>query len=127
MMDAAARKIALAARRVAALQVAAGAVVAAGFFVAQGPAGGAGAAYGAAAALLVTFLLGRGVARAAAAAGTDRGRSLRILYMGAAARFFLILGLFAAGLWLLQLPPLALVSGFAAGQAAYLLRARALR
>ncbi|RMD80543.1 MAG: ATP synthase subunit I [Gammaproteobacteria bacterium] len=127
--DTAARKIARAARRVAALQLAAGAVVAAGFFVVRGPEAALAAGYGAAVALLLTWLQGRDVSRAAEAArGVARegkGRSLRILYIGAAVRFFLALGLFAAGPWLLGLPPLGMVAAFAAAQLVYLLRARA--
>ena len=56
--------------------------------------------------------------------GADRGRvlsageSLRLLYRTAVERFLLVLLLFAVALGTLQLDPLALITGFIAGQLA---------
>ncbi|MDH3526953.1 MAG: ATP synthase subunit I [Gammaproteobacteria bacterium] len=44
------------------------------------------------------------------------GTSLRVLYRSALERFLLVLLLFALGLGVLQLEPLALLTGFIAGQ-----------
>jgi ATP synthase protein I len=59
--------------------------------------------------------------RAAAGRALSAGQSLRLLYRTALERFVLVMVLFALGLGVLELAPLALVSGFVAGQLALIL------
>ena len=72
----------------------------------------------------VTFLLGRRMVRAGFAAEKDTVTSMRILYVGAVQRFLLVLVLFAFGLAVLELQPLAMIVGFVLVQFAYLADAR---
>ena len=59
--------------------------------------------------------------RAEAGRALGAARSLRLLYRTALERFVLVVALLALGLGVLELAPLALVSGFVAGQLALIL------
>jgi len=72
------------------------------------------------AALNVVLLLWRRH-RADAGRALSAGQSLRLLYRTALERFAVVVVLFALGLGVLGLAPLALVSGFVAGQLALIL------
>jgi len=82
------------------------------------------ALYGGMISVIIAFLLGRGVARAAEAARQDPKKSMLILYVGAAQRFILVLLLFGAGLKGLNLAFLPMIAGFGGAQLAYLLSVR---
>ncbi len=99
-------------------------LVAAGFFVFKGQWEALSAVYGGLISVLVAFLLGRGVARAAGAAPQDHKRSLVMLYLGAAQRFVLVGVLFAAGLAAFKLLPLAMIAGFGAAQLIFIVAMR---
>lgn len=102
------------------LQVGVGAVIAAAFFMAKGQGAAVSAFYGGVISIVVAFLLGRGVARAAEAARQDQKKSMLILYLGALQRFILVLVLFGVGLKGLSLSFLPMIAGFAGAQLAYL-------
>jgi len=74
------------------------------------------ALYGGLVCIAATFLLLRGVTRASRAAADNPGRSMTILYIGAAQRFLLVLALLGMGLALLKLHPLGLLLGFGLAQ-----------
>lgn len=115
------------ARKVLTLQVISALVAAAGFFVWKGGLAALSAGFGGGIGIASTLLLSYGVKKATVAAAQNPGASMRILYLGAAQRFFLVLALFAIALAVLKLEPLALFSGFALAQAAYFLSVRQLK
>lgn len=102
-------------------------VMGAGFFVVQGQMAGLSALYGALVSLLLVLLLSRGVRKAAMVAQDNPRQSMLILYVGAALRFILVLALFAIGLGLLKLQPLAAFAGFGVAQITNAVAARAKR
>ena len=76
--------------------------------------------YGGMISIVIAFLLGRGVARAAEVARLDHKKSMLILYLGAVQRFVIVLVLFGIGLKGLSLAFLPMIAGFAGAQLAYL-------
>lgn len=114
------------ARRVMWTQVVISLVLGITLFFAYGPVHGLSAVYGGAMSLLVTLLLSRSVRRAEDVAQTDPKRGMTLLYVGAVQRFVVLVALFAIGLGLLKLKPLAVLAGFAATQFAQLINARAM-
>ena len=94
-----------------------------------GIAGGGGwsalsAFFGGLTSLSILMLLRRGVRRASDLALTDQKKSMVILYLGAVQRFILVIALFALGLGLIKLVPLAMFAGFAAAQVGNVIGAR---
>lgn len=123
-LNTAPREIIAATRKVIALQLGAGVLIAAAFFAVKGEGEALSAFYGGLIGVIIAFLLGRGVVRAAVAAGQDHKRSMLILYVGAVQRFVLVLVLFGVGLKGLNLAFLPMIAGFAGAQLAYLANAR---
>lgn len=119
-LNTASREIYDATRKVIALQVGVGAVIAAAFFMAKGHGQALSALYGGVISIVIAFLLGRGVVRAADVARQDHKKSMLILYLGALQRFVLVLVLFGVGLKGLGLAFLPMIAGFAGAQLAYL-------
>lgn len=119
-LNTASREINDATRKVIVLQVGVGAVIAAAFFMAEGQGAALSAFYGGLISIVIAFLLGRGVVRAAEAARQDHKKSMLILYLGAVQRFVVVLVLFGAGLKGLSLAFLPMIAGFAGAQLAYL-------
>lgn len=108
-------------RRVIGLQIGIGLAVAAGFFTVKGSAAAWSAAYGGAVSLAMSLLLSRGVQLAGRMQSAKTSQA--VLYAGAAVRFVLVLALLTAGLAVLKLEPLPVVSGFIAVQLAFMLAA----
>lgn len=102
------------------------AVAAALVFVAMGKGAWAGisAFSGGVISLTVVMLLRRGIRRASDVALVDQKRSMMILYFGAVQRFVVILALFALGLGVIGMEPLAVFAGFVAAQAGNFVSAR---
>jgi ATP synthase protein I len=90
----------------------------------QGVTQGLAALYGAFTSIVLAFLLSRGVKRASEAALHDPKKSMMILYLGAVQRFVLLLVLFAIGLAVLKLDPLACLIGFGLAQLTYVIAAK---
>ena len=108
-----------------AAQLAATVIVAVAFGFAGGGAWSAlSAAGGGLTSLCVVWLLRRGVRRASEIALTDQKKSMMILYLGAIQRFVVVLALFALGLAVARLEPLAMFAGFAAAQVGNFIGAR---
>lgn len=101
-------------RRLIGLQIIVGLIVVAGFFLARGRWEALSAGYGGMIGVLMTQLLGRGIALAGRAESVRHSQA--VLYAGAVVRFILVLVLFAVGLAGLGLAPLATVMGFIAVQ-----------
>ncbi len=107
------------ARKVMLLQLSI-AVLAAGVFgIIEGSMHAVAAFFGGLIGVSVSWLLKRGVLKAAEAAKADPGKSMVLLYLGAVQRFVLVLALFGLGLGLLKLDALAVVIGFGTAQIAY--------
>lgn len=123
-MDSASREINDAARKLILLQVGVSVVIAVAFFMAMGQGEALAAFYGGVISIVIAFLLGRGVVRAAEAARQDHKKSMLILYVGALQRFILVLVLFGIGLKGLGLPFIPMIVGFAGAQLAYLINMR---
>jgi len=98
LLNSAEKEFAAGAQRLTAFQIIIGGVVAAGFFVAGGEAGAKSAMYGAMISVVLAMLLSWGVKRASGSAEADRKKSMVILYVGAAQRFLLRVGI--VWLWL---------------------------
>lgn len=79
-------------------------------FALQKPQHAYGAAYGGFVSLFLTWTIGWSMRKANEVAKTDPKRGMGILYLSAVIRFFLFLGLFAFGIGLLKLAPLAVVA-----------------
>lgn len=77
------------------------------------------AVYGGGIALLSTLISAWRLLRATEAASRDARSGMAELYIGAAVRFVLVLGLMAVGMAVLKLNPLAVILGFAAAQVGY--------
>jgi ATP synthase protein I len=92
-------------------------LVAAGFFVMSGPGGAASALFGGAIAIANLLLLEWRHCRADRGPVLNAAQSVRVLYRTALERMALVVLLFALGMAVLQLAPLALLTGFIAGQA----------
>ena len=123
-MNTTTNKLADKARRIVGLQVSAGMVSAMVFLVLQGMMQGLAALYGALSSIVLVFLLSRGVKRASEVALHDPKKSMMILYLGAVQRFILLLVLFALGLAVLKLDPLACLIGFGLAQLTYVIAAK---
>jgi ATP synthase protein I len=123
-LDSASREIIDAARKLILLQVGVSVVIAVAFFMAMGQGEAMAAFYGGVISIVIAFLLGRGVVRAAEAARQDHKKSMLILYVGALQRFILILVLFGIGLKGLGLSFVPMIAGFAGAQLAYLINMR---
>ena len=119
-VNTASREIKDASRKLIAMQAVVGAVIAAAFFMAKGQGEAISAFYGGLISIVIAFLLGRGVVRAAETARQDHKKSMLILYLGAVQRFILVLVLFGIGLKGLSLAFLPMIAGFAGAQLAYL-------
>jgi len=108
-----------------AAQLVATVIVAAAFwFTAGGSWSALSAACGGLASLCIVWLLRRGVRRASEVALADQKKSMVILYLGAVQRFAAVIILFALGLGVARLDPLAMFAGFAAAQAGNFISAR---
>lgn len=99
-------------------------VIVATVFLLKGVRESLAALYGGFASLCITMLLLWGIKRATEAAKDNPGKSMRILYTGAAQRFLLVIGLLAMGLALFKLDPIAMCAGFALAQLSYLIGSR---
>ncbi len=97
-------------------------VVASGFWVAMGWLAAIAHLFG----VLIVIAIGRlqrwQLQRAARLAGNDPAKNLRYLYRCAAERFIATVVLFAAGLGLMAMPPLPMLSGFVIAQGAMIYR-----
>lgn len=80
--------------------------------------------YGGLVSMLLAWLHKRGVRKAEQRALQDPKGSMLVLYIGAVVRFLLLLALLAAGMGLLQLPPLPLLAGFVLAQLGFFAVAR---
>ena len=78
------------------------------------------ALYGGGMALLNTFLLGRRMIGTAPPSGRSVQRETAVVYLGAAQRFALTLGLLIIGMGVLKLAPLPLIAAFAVAQLGFL-------
>jgi len=112
------------ARRVISTQLAVSVATAVGFFIFEGGMAAVSALYGGLVCIAATFLLLRGVSRATHVAAESPGKSMTILYIGAAQRFLLVLALLGAGLALLKLHPLGVLLGFGLAQFSTLMAGR---
>lgn len=112
------------ARGVISKQLAVAVACAVFFYFYQGGWAALSAIYGGLVCIAATLLLLRGVARATQVAAENPGRSMTILYVGAAQRFLLVLALLGAGLALLKLHPLGVLLGFALAQVSTMLAGR---
>lgn len=63
-------------------------------------------------AMLMAWMLRRTMAKATRAAVEDPGASMRMMYVGAGVRFFVLLALMAAAIGLAKFDPLFVVGGF---------------
>jgi hypothetical protein len=99
------------------------ALVVGGFGWFYGGAAACAAGYGGSLALASAWWLGRGLA-AGGAAAEDMPALRRALYVGAVTRFVFVLAAFAAGMGLLQLAAVPMLTAYAACQLGYLLAAR---
>ena len=108
-----------------AVQLVATVVVAAAFGFTRGGGWSAlSAVCGGLTSLCIVWLLRRGVRRASEVALADQKKSMMILYLGAVQRFAAVIALFALGLGVARLDPLAMFAGFAAAQAGNFISAR---
>lgn len=116
-MNIVAQQVDAKAKRIMVAQLAIAAVVALVFgLIGQGSWSVLSAFCGGLASLCIVLLLRRGVRRASEVALTDQKKSMTILYLGAVQRFVALIALFALGLGVLGLVPLAMFAGFAAAQ-----------
>lgn len=122
--DELARALAERRRKVISYQIIIGLGVAAVFYGLQGVWGAKSALYGAAVNLFMTYLLGRGVARAGHVALQSARSGMVILFIGVVQRFIFVLVLFGVGFAVLKLDPLAAIVGFGLVQLGYLISLR---
>ncbi len=85
---------------------------------------GLAALYGALSSIVLVYLLSRCVTRASEVALHDPKKSMVTLYLGAVQRFVLLAVLFAIGLAVLKLDPLACLIGFGLAQLTYVVAAK---
>ena len=121
-MDPAAHELVARARKVIGLQLAIVGLIATGFFLVQGEQEARSAFYGGLISVIAAWMLSRGVIRAGNMARFNPRTGAWILYISAALRFVLVLVLFGIGLTLLELKPVAMITGFVAAQLTYLFR-----
>lgn len=107
-------------RALLAAQLAVTVLLAGALLVAGRPAAAQGAAFGGGTALLSAGVLGLTVRGAARRAKRSPGSEMVVLYVGAVLRFVAVLVLFAVGMGVLKLPPVAILAGFAAAQLGFL-------
>lgn len=105
-------------------QIGASLLAAAGFLLFREPMVGVAAVCGGMIAVVMALMLAHDVKKATACANTDPKKSMIILYVGAAIRFVLVIALFALGLGLLNLDPLATFVGFGIAQLVNVIVAR---
>ena len=91
------------------------------FWVVSGPFQAGSALFGGSIALLAALLLEWRRARAERGRALNVGQSIRVLYRSAFERMGLVVLLFVLGMGVLRLDPLALLTGFIAGQTGLLL------
>ncbi len=108
-------------RRALVVQAILATVCAALFFASQGAESALSALFGGGIALLNVQLLRWRTHQVRSQRGLSAGRSLATFYKSALERLVLVVGLLALGMGWIELPPLPLVVGFAAGQVAMLL------
>lgn len=97
-------------------------VAVAALFLARGGVPEAQAAlYGGSIAMLTVWMSSRRVRLATEVARRNPGGETAVLYIGAVQRFVAVLALFILGMGWLELAPVPLLAGFAAGQAAFFL------
>ncbi len=108
-------------RRLFGLQALLIAGAAAAMFALGGSAQGGAAVYGGLIAAANLLLLSRRVKLATEVARDTPGHETAVLYIGAVQRFLLVLVAFGLGMGFLNLSPIALLLGFAAGEIAFLM------
>ncbi len=113
------------ARKVVVLQVSIAAAVALVFGFAEGGWQALSAIFGGLISVSSSLLLRRGVNRASEIVKDDPKKGMMVLYFGAFQRFVMVVALFALGLALFELDPLAAVVGFGCAQLAYAVVMRA--
>ena len=118
-MNAATKQMQVNARNVVGLQVGIAAVVAVVFGFVEGGWQSLSAIFGGLISVCSSLLLRRGVEKASEIVKDDPRRGMATLYVGAFQRFVMVAALFALGLALLELDPLAAVVGFGCAQLAY--------
>jgi len=107
-------------RRLIGVQLLTGVIVAIGFSITNTPWHGLSVLYGTTISMLSAWWLSRGVSKAGAR--VHQGHSGEaVLYVGAALRFIMVLALFALGLALIKLQPVATVIGFIVAQLAFVI------
>ena len=99
----------------------------ASLFIVQSPWAAASALYGGLISVASALVLGRGVARATELAKVDPSKSMLTLYIGAVLRFVGVIVLFALGMALLKMVPLALLIGFGGAQLSFLFASRTMK
>jgi len=118
-LDTASKQMQVNARKVVSLQVGIAVAVAVIFGFIEGGWHALSAIFGGLISVFSSLLLRRGVARASEVVKDDPKKGMAILYFGAFQRFIMVLVLFALGLALIELDPLAAVIGFGCAQLAY--------
>ena len=112
--------------RVVRIQFAVTALIAV-LFIVQGPWAAISAIYGGLVSVASTYLLRWGVARATELAKKDPRQSMLTLYAGAVQRFIGVIVLFALGMAVIELLPLAILVGFAGAQLSFVLASRGVK
>jgi ATP synthase protein I len=110
-------------RRLISWQIVTGLVVVTAYYLGRGPWEALSAAYGGGLSLALALLLSLSVTIAGQIAARNPGQGQLILYGAAALRFVLVLALFAIGIAVIGLAPIAMVAGFAAVQLVFVLAA----
>jgi ATP synthase protein I len=119
-------EIADTARRVIGFQLLISVLIACAFFI-QGTWYAISALYGGLASVVIAWFMSRGFKRASQASLHNPGKSMAILYLGAAQRFVLVIVLLGIGLSVLDLTPVAIITGFAIAQISYVFSARGMQ
>lgn len=118
-MDSVTNQVQANARKVIVLQVGVAAAIAIAFWISESSWHSLSAAFGVGVSILSALLLRRGVVRANEMVQADPKKGMAILYFGAVQRFVMIAALFALGLVVFKVDPLAAVVGFGSAQFAY--------
>lgn len=124
-MNVVAQQVDAKAKRMMAVQMAVTAITAVAFgLLGEGVWSAVSVLAGGLSSLAILWLLRRGVRRASEYSLVDQKKSMMILYFGAAQRFVAIIALFALGVGLIGLDPLAMFAGFALAQVSNIINAR---
>jgi len=110
-------------KRVVRVQLAVTAIIAL-LFIIQSPWAAISAVYGGMIGVASALILGRGVAKATELAKQDPKQSMLTLYIGAVQRFVGVIVLFALGMAVIKLEPLALLVAFGGAQLSFLFASR---